>query len=98
KIVSSLKEPVKRIAFLLAILLAVYGFSASRFSVHAEDTSQEESDLSQDEEKRIEELTKTINDLQQKISQSKSEQQSLSSTIGVLDYQALLNEKEIEKT
>jgi len=50
------------------------------------------------EQRRIEELTKTITELQQKISASKSEQQSLSSAVGVINSQVQLNEKEIEKT
>lgn len=90
---------MKRLGFFFIVLFAACAvMKAPQFVVHAEETAQEQTSQSDEEEQRIGELTKTINDLQQKISQSQSEQQSLSSAIGVLDYQVLLNEKEVEKT
>lgn len=88
-----------RTRFLFLVLSVAVLLSFGVGTVQAQTASPSASTTDEAaEERRIEELTKTINDLQQKISVSKSEQQSLASVVAVINSQVQLNEKEIEKT
>jgi len=88
-----------RMRFLFLILSVAVLLSLGVSTVQAQTASPSATTTDEAaEERRIEELTKTINELQQKISASKSEQQSLAGVVAVINTQVQLNEKEIEKT